>query len=60
MEGVIFFTWHLPVFTHILSVMLHCGGGASVVVVNGEMKTVVLPLGGVVLRIGGVNVLLLD
>lgn len=40
--------------------MLHCRGGASVVVVNGEMKIVVLPLGGLVLKIGGVNVLLLD
>jgi len=49
----------LPVFTHNLSVMLHCGGGTSVVVVKGEMKTVLTPLGGLVLGTGGVNVLLL-
>lgn len=47
------------VFTHILSVMLHCCGGASVVVVKGEMKIVVAPLGGLVLGTSGVNVLLL-
>ena len=39
--------------------MLHCCGGASVVVVNGEIKMVVTPLGGLVLWKGGVNVLLL-
>lgn len=49
----------LPVFTHSLSVMLHCCGGASVVVVKGERKTAVAPLGGFVLGTGGVNVLLL-
>lgn len=49
----------LPVFTHSLSVMLHCCSGASVVVVKGEMKTVVTPLRVLVLGTGGVNILLL-
>lgn len=39
--------------------MLHCCGGASVVVVKGEMKAVVAPRAGLVLRTCGVNVLLL-
>ena len=39
--------------------MLHCCGGASVVVVKGDIKMVVAPLEGVVLGTGGVNVLLL-
>lgn len=47
---------HLPVRTHILSVMLHCCGGASVVVVKGEMKMVGAPLGRVVLGTGGVSI----
>lgn len=50
---------HLPVRTHILSVMLHCCGGASVVVVKGEIKMVVAPLDGVILWTGGVSVRLL-
>lgn len=47
------------VFTHNFSVMLHCCGGTSVVVVKGETKMVVTPLGGLVLGMGGVNALLL-
>lgn len=53
----------LPVFTHSLSVMLHCCSGASVVVVvvvvKGEMKTPVPPLGMFVLATGGVKIILL-
>lgn len=51
-------TVSLPVLTHILSVMLHCWGGVSVVVVKGEMNTVVAHLGGLVLGTGSVRVLL--
>lgn len=49
----------LPVFTHSLSVTLHCCSGASVVVVKGDRKTAVPPLGVLVLGTGGPNILLL-
>lgn len=49
----------LPVFTHSLSVMLHCCSGDSVVVVKGEIKTAVPPLRVLVLGTGGVKILLL-
>lgn len=49
----------LPVFTHSLSVMLHCCSGDSVVVVKGEIKTAVPPLGMFVLGTGGVKIILL-
>lgn len=39
--------------------MLHCCSGASVVVVKGEMKTAVPPLGVFVLGTGGVKSILL-
>lgn len=39
--------------------MLHCSGGASVVVVKGEIKMAVTPLRGVALGTGGVSILLL-
>lgn len=50
----------LPVFTHSLSVMLHCCSGDSVVVVvKGEIKTAVPPLGMFALGTGGVKTILL-
>lgn len=48
-----------PVFTHSLSVMLHCCGGVSVVVVKGEIKMGVEALGGLVRGTRGVNIRLL-
>lgn len=49
----------LPVFTHSLSVMLHCCSGDSVVVVKGEINTAVPPLGMFALGTGGVKTILL-
>lgn len=49
----------LPVFTHSLSVTLHCCSGDSVVVVKGERKTAVPPLGVLALGTGGAKILLL-
>lgn len=54
----IYAVFHLPVFTHSLSVMLHCCSGDSVVVVKGEIKTAVAPLVVLVLGTGGVKILL--
>lgn len=49
----------LPVFTHSLSVTLHCCSGDSVVVVKGEIKTAVPPRGVLALGTDGAKILLL-